>query len=221
MNTRHKSPHYRLILQPANALVHLTLPRLLSCWERTAASHLDFTRRSVHAYISARLPPQTPHTLGFSRRRPVVPIHALTRLPQFVRKPRPFFTFQWASAASFAFSSAIVNERRMRPRSSRPLQYEDGVGGSQRGAPSSGTNTGNRRAGKRRHGKTPGVSRNTREQSRFAAVVRPQRVRGGRERQKRAAHPFDSGSWSNSGGQRDAVWRKTGVRDRLGRGGDS
>lgn len=44
----------------------------------------------------------------------------------------------------------------MRPHSSRPLQYEDGVGGSQRGAPSSGTNTGNRRAGKCRHGKTRG-----------------------------------------------------------------
>lgn len=104
----------------------------------------------------------------------------------------------------------------MRPHSSRPLQYEDGVGGSQRGAPSSGTNTGNRRAGKRRHGKSPEVSRNTREQPRFAAVVRSAcRVGGG---QKRAAHLTDSGSWSNSGGgQRDAVWRKnTGVRDRLG-----
>ena len=44
----------------------------------------------------------------------------------------------------------------MRPHSSRPLQYEDGVGGSQRGAASSGTNTGNRRAGKCRHGKTWG-----------------------------------------------------------------
>lgn len=94
----------------------------------------------------------------------------------------------------------------MRPHSSRPLQYEDGVGGSQRGAPSSGTNTGNRRAGKRRHGKTPEVSRNTREQSRFAAVVRSACRVGG---QKRAAHLTDSGSWSNSGGQRDAVWRKT------------
>lgn len=41
----------------------------------------------------------------------------------------------------------------MRPHSSRPLQYEDGVGGSQRRAAFSGTNTGNRRAGKRRHGK--------------------------------------------------------------------
>lgn len=54
----------------------------------------------------------------------------------------------------------------MRPHSSRPLQYEDGVGGSQRGAPSSGTNTGNRRAGKRRHGKrlpeTPEKSRGSR-----------------------------------------------------------
>lgn len=59
------------------------LPRLLSCWERAAASHLDFTRRPVHAYISARLLPQTPHTPGFSRRRPVVPIHALSPLLQF------------------------------------------------------------------------------------------------------------------------------------------
>lgn len=58
-------------------------PRLLSCWERTAASHLDFTRRPVHAYMSARLLPQTPHTLGFPRRRPVVPLRAPSPLPQF------------------------------------------------------------------------------------------------------------------------------------------
>lgn len=61
------------------------LPRLLSCWERTAASHLDFTRRPVHAYISARLLPQTPHTLGFSRRRPVVATRALSPLLRFER----------------------------------------------------------------------------------------------------------------------------------------
>ena len=66
------------------------------------------------------------------------------------------FPSRWPSVAWFAFSSAIVKECRMRPHSSRPLQYEDGVGGSQRGAASSGTNTGNRRAGKCRHGKTWG-----------------------------------------------------------------
>lgn len=60
-------------------------PRLLSCWERTGASHLDFTRRPVHAYISARLPLQPAHSvLGFSRRRPVVLIPARFRLLQFL-----------------------------------------------------------------------------------------------------------------------------------------
>lgn len=95
----------------------------------------------------------------------------------------------------------------MRPHSSRPLQYEDGVGGSQRGAPSSGTNTGNRRAGKRRHGKTPEVS----QKHRRMVKVRGRRAVNvsGRKRQKRAAHLFDFGLWSSSGGQRNTAWGKT------------
>lgn len=109
---------------------------------------------------TARLPPprcKPAHSaVGFSRRRPVAFFFPTLPLLQFDRN-LVSLSFQWPSVAWFAFSSAIVNECRMRPQSSRPLQYEDGVGGSQRGAPSSGTNTGNRRAGKCRHGKTPGA----------------------------------------------------------------
>ncbi len=55
-----------LILQrqkPTNAVVNQSVEtHLLSSWERTGASHLDFTRRSVHAYKTARLPRCSPHT---------------------------------------------------------------------------------------------------------------------------------------------------------------
>lgn len=90
----------------------------------------------------------------------------------------------------------------MRPQPRRPLQYEDGVGGSQRGAPSSGPNTGNRRAGKRRHGKSP----QTEHRGGRRALGAPLR-----KRHKGAAHLFDLGLWSDSGGQRE----NTGVRDGL------
>ncbi|CAB1442046.1 unnamed protein product [Pleuronectes platessa] len=67
--------------------------------------------------------------------------------------------------------SAIVNECRMRPHSSRPLQYEDGVGGSQRRAASSGTNTGDGRAGKCGHGKTRGLAKSSRTHGCFSPGV--------------------------------------------------
>lgn len=47
----------------ANAVVNQSGERhLLSSWERTGSVHLDFTRRSVHAYKTARLPRCSPHT---------------------------------------------------------------------------------------------------------------------------------------------------------------
>lgn len=155
-------------------------------------------------------PAHTRSVLGFSRRRPVVLIPATFLSPPVPPKASSLLSFQWASAASFAFSSAIVNAP-MRPHSSRPLQYEDGVGGSQRGAPSSGTHTGDRRAGKRRHGKSPEASRNSGEWRRFAAVGRP--TRRWREAAERRCASIRLRFVEQ---QRDAVWRKnTGLRDRF------
>lgn len=108
----------------------------------------------------------SPHTRSwaFSRRRPVVFSPLTSSLSSLVS-----LSFQWPSVAWFALSSAIVNKCRMRPHSSRPLQYEDGVGGSQRRAASSGTNTGNRRVGKCRHGKIR-MANETQEPSRAGVL---------------------------------------------------
>lgn len=96
----------------------------------------------------------------------------------------------------------------MRPHSSRPLQYEDGVGGSQRRAASSGTNTGNRRAGKCRHGKTE-----TPGHLYLCFYPCGLEVVAAERAEKRGAHLIPHRlAKSNSGGQReprDNVWRKT------------
>lgn len=180
LDARDELPNYWLLSQPQRLQMLLSiwaLPRLLSCG---SAPGLRIWILRVGRSTPTRVPasplcnPHTRSVLGFSRRRPVVLIPATFLSPPVPPKASSLLSFQWASAASFAFSSAIVNAP-MRPHSSRPLQYEDGVGGSQRGAPSSGTHTGDRRAGKRRHGKSPEASRNSGEWRRFAAVGRPTR----------------------------------------------
>lgn len=143
-------------------LLSISLPRRTS-FPVGSAPGLRIWILRVGRSTPTRLPasPAAARTLGCGlftaetcRPLPPSPPTSLTAPP--VCQNLVSLSFQWPSVAWFAFSSAIVNECRMRPHSSRPLQYEDGVGGSQRGAPSSGTNTGNRRAGKCRHGKTRG-----------------------------------------------------------------
>lgn len=90
----------------------------------------------------------------FTAERPVV-LPLLLYISFSSTNPVSLCVFRWPSVR-LAFSSVIVNDSRMRPHSDRPLQHEDGVGGSQRRAASSGTNTGYRRPGECRRGKTRG-----------------------------------------------------------------
>lgn len=96
-----------LILQlqrPANAVVNQSAEtHLLSSWERTGSSHLDFTRRSVHAYKTARLPRCSPHTrlwafhggdLSPSSPPPPLPLTAPPVCQNLVS-----LSFQWPSVA--------------------------------------------------------------------------------------------------------------------------